>query len=118
MKTRQTSILLAIFMVLGLIINTEAIFAQNDFPGTVRDNANVPTENAKEVVFLIDRSMYNGSLANIKNQVTALSSELIKTGNVSFTLIAFNGNANTLVKKTNDVEKIENAFRYITPFGF
>ena len=118
MKTRQTSILLAIFMVLGLIINTGAIFAQNNFPDAVRDNANVPTENAKEVVFLIDRSMYNGSLANIKNQVTALSSELIKTGNVSIKLIAFNGNANTLVKKTNDVEKIENAFRYITPFGF
>ena len=118
MKTRQTSILLAIFMVFGLILSTGVIFAQNDFPDAVRDNANVPTENAKEVVFLIDRSMYNGSLANIKNQVTALSSELIKTGNVSITLIAFNGNANTLVKKTNDVEKIENAFRYITPFGF
>ena len=54
MKTRQTSILLAIFMVFGLIINTGAIFAQNDFPGTVIDNANVPTENAKEVVFLIE----------------------------------------------------------------
>ena len=49
MKIRQTSILLAIFMVFGLMLNTGAIFAHDDFPGAVRDNANVPTENAKEV---------------------------------------------------------------------
>ena len=46
MKIRQTSILLAIFMVFGLMLNTGAIFAHDDFPGAVRDNANVPTENA------------------------------------------------------------------------
>ena len=121
MKTRQTSILLAFFMVFGLILSTGVIYAKNDFQDAVKDTTAIPSDyerNKREVVFLIDRSMYNSSLANIKNQVTALSSELIKTGNVSITLIAFNGNANTLVKKTNDVEKIENAFRYITPFGF
>ena len=121
MKTRQTSILLAFFMVFGLILSTGVIYAKNDFQDAVKDTTAIPSDyerNKREVVFLIDRSMYNSSLANIKNQVTALSSELIKTGNVSITLIAFNSNANTLVKKTNDVEKIENAFRYITPFGF
>lgn len=117
MKTRKTTILLAVFMVLGLILNAGAILAQNDLPNAIGDTTDVPT-SAKEVVFLIDRSMYSKTLADVKNQVTALSSELIKTGNVSITLIAFNGNANTLAKKTNDVEKIENAFRYITPFGF
>lgn len=117
MKTRKTTILLAVFMVLGLILNTGAILAQNDLPDATKDTTDVPT-SAKEVVFLIDRSMYSKTLADVKNQVTALSSELIKSGDVSITLIAFNGNANTLAKKTNDVEKIENAFRYITPFGF
>ena len=113
MKTKKTTILLALFMVFGLIFNSGTIFAYGD----LRDTTIAPTSE-KEVVFLIDRSMYSKTLADVKNQVTALSSELIKTGNVSITLIAFNGNANTLVKKTNDVEKIENAFRYITPFGF
>ena len=117
MKTRKTAILLAVFMVLGLILNAGAILAQNDLPDATKDTTDVPT-SAKEVVFLIDRSMYSKTLADVKNQVTALSSELIKSGDVSITLIAFNGNANTLAKKTNDVEKIENAFRYITPFGF
>lgn len=117
MKTRKTTILLAVFMVLGLILNAGAILAQNDLPDATKDTTDVPT-SAKEVVFLIDRSMYSKTLADVKNQVTALSSELIKSGDVSITLIAFNGNANTLAKKTNDVEKIENAFRYITPFGF
>ena len=117
MKTRKTTILLAVFMVLGLILNAGAMLAQNDLPDATKDTTDVPT-SAKEVVFLIDRSMYSKILADVKNQVTALSSELIKSGDVSITLIAFNGNANTLAKKTNDVEKIENAFRYITPFGF
>ncbi|MFR7836098.1 MAG: hypothetical protein ACLU31_05750 [Ezakiella sp.] len=70
MKTRKTAILLALFMVLGLVLNTGAIFAQDDFPDAVRDTTNVPTDDtivpdeipednsAKEVVFLIDRSMY------------------------------------------------------------
>ena len=120
MKIRQTSILLAIFMVFGLMLNTGAIFAHDDFPGAVRDNANVPTENAKEVVFLIDRSMYTdyNALADIKNQVTDLSDQLLQSGNFSITVIAFNGNVTTLVRQSTDLNKIKNSLRYISPFGF
>ena len=120
MKIRQTSILLAIFMVFGLILNTGAIFAHDDFPGAVRDNANVPTENAKEVVFLIDRSMYTdyNALADIKNQVSDLSDQLLQAGNFSITVIAFNGNVTTLVRQSTDLNKIKNSLRYISPFGF
>ena len=120
MKIRQTSILLAIFMVFGLMLNTGAIFAHDDFPGAVRDNANVPTENAKEVVFLIDRSMYTdyNALADIKNQVSDLSDQLLQAGNFSITVIAFNGNVTTLVRQSTDLNKIKNSLRYISPFGF
>ena len=132
MKTRQTSIMLALFMVLGLIFNTGAIFAQNDLPDAVRDTTNVPTDDtivpdpipednsAKEVVFLVDRSMYTdyNALDEIKNQVVTLSNELIETGDISITLIAFNGNATTYARKSKDLKRIENAFRYIRPFGF
>ena len=120
MKIRQTSILLAIFMVFGLMLNTGAIFAHDDFPGAVRDNANVPTENAKEVVFLIDRSMYTdyNALADIKNQVSDLSDQLLQAGNFSITVIAFNGNVTTLVRQSTDLKKIKNSLRYISPFGF
>lgn len=120
MKIRQTSILLAIFMVFGLMLNTGAIFAHDDFPGAVRDNANVPTENAKEVVFLIDRSMYTDydALADIKNQVSDLSDQLLQAGNFSITVIAFNGNVTTLVRQSTDLNKIKNSLRYISPFGF
>ena len=120
MKIRQTSILLAIFMVFGLMLNTGAIFAHDDFPGAVRDNANVPTENAKEVVFLIDRSMYTdyNALADIKNQVSDLSDQLLQSGNFSITVIAFNGNVTTLVRQSTDLNKIKNSLRYISPFGF
>ncbi len=93
MNIKQTSILLAIFMVFGLMLNTGAIFAQDDFPGAVKDTTNVPTDetivpdtipednSAKEVVFLVDRSMYTdqSALLNIKNQVIALSDELIQS---------------------------------------
>ncbi len=120
MKIRQTSILLAVFMVFGLMLNTGAIFAHDDFPGAVRDNANVPTENAKEVVFLIDRSMYTdyNALADIKNQVSDLSDQLLQSGNFSITVIAFNGNVTTLVRQSTDLNKIKNSLRYISPFGF
>ena len=120
MKIRQTSILMAIFMVFGLMLNTGAIFAHDDFPGAVRDNANVPTENAKEVVFLIDRSMYTdyNALADIKNQVSDLSDQLLQAGNFSITVIAFNGNVTTLVRQSTDLNKIKNSLRYISPFGF
>ena len=132
MKTRQTSIMLALFMVFGLIFNTGAIFAQNDLPDAVRDTTNVPTDDtivpdpipednsAKEVVFLVDRSMYTdyNALDEIKNQVVTLSNELIETGDISITLIAFNGNATTYARKSKDLKRIENAFRYIRPFGF
>ena len=120
MKIRQTSILLAIFMVFGLMLNTGAIFAHDDFPGAVRDNANVPTENAKEVVFLIDRSMYTdyNALADIKNQVSDLSDQLLQAGNFSITVIAFNGNVTTLVRQSTDLNKIKNSLRYVSPFGF
>ena len=120
MKIRQASILLAIFMVFGLMLNTGAIFAHDDFPGAVRDNANVPTENAKEVVFLIDRSMYTdyNALADIKNQVSDLSDQLLQAGNFSITVIAFNGNVTTLVRQSTDLNKIKNSLRYISPFGF
>ena len=120
MKIRLTSILLAVFMVFGLMLNTGAIFAHDDFPGAVRDNANVPTENAKEVVFLIDRSMYTdyNALADIKNQVSDLSDQLLQAGNFSITVIAFNGNVTTLVRQSTDLNKIKNSLRYISPFGF
>lgn len=132
MKTRQTSIMLALFMVLGLIFNTGAIFAQNDFPNAVEDTTDVPTDDTivpdpipednseKEVVFLVDRSMYTSqnALNEIKNQVVTLSDELIQTGDISITLIAFNGNSTTYARKSKDLKKIENAFRYIRPFGF
>ena len=120
MKIRLTSILLAVFMVFGLMLNTGAIFAHDDFPGAVRDNANVPTENAKEVVFLIDRSMYTdyNALADIKNQVSDLSDQLLQSGNFSITVIAFNGNVTTLVRQSTDLNKIKNSLRYISPFGF
>lgn len=132
MNIKQTSILLAIFMIFGLILNTGAIFAQDDFPGAVKDTTNVPTDetivpdtvpednSAKEVVFLVDRSMYTdqSALLNIKNQVIALSDELIQSGDISITLIAFNGGSTTYARKTKDLKRIENAFAYITPFGF
>ena len=120
MKIRLTSILLAVFMVFGLMLNTGAIFAHDDFPGAVRNNANVPTENAKEVVFLIDRSMYTdyNALADIKNQVSDLSDQLLQAGNFSITVIAFNGNVTTLVRQSTDLNKIKNSLRYISPFGF
>ena len=107
-------------MVFGLMLNTGAIFAHDDFPGAVRDNANVPTENAKEVVFLIDRSMYTdyNALADIKNQVSDLSDQLLQAGNFSITVIAFNGNVTTLVRQSTDLNKIKNSLRYISPFGF
>lgn len=50
MKTRKTTILLAVFMVLGLILNAGAILAQNDLPDATKDTTDVPT-SAKEVVF-------------------------------------------------------------------
>ena len=132
MKTRKTPFMLALFMVLGLVFNTGAIFAQDDFPGAVRDTTNVPTDDtivpdeipednsAKEVVFLIDRSMYTdqNALNEIKNQVVSLSNELIEAGDTSITLIAFNGNSTTYARKTRDLKRIENAFTYIRPFGF
>ncbi|PVY89201.1 von Willebrand factor type A domain-containing protein [Ezakiella coagulans] len=120
MKIRLTSILLAVFMVFGLMLNTGVIFAHDDFPGAVRDNANVPTENAKEVVFLIDRSMYTdyNALADIKNQVSDLSDQLLQAGNFSISVIAFNGNVTTLVRQSTDLNKIKNSLRYISPFGF
>ena len=120
MKIRLTSILLAVFMVFGLMLNTGAIFAQDDFPGAVRDTTNVPTENAKEVVFLIDRSMYtnHNTLSDIKNQVTDLSNQLLQAGRFSITVIAFNGNVSTLVRQSTDLNKIKNSLRYISQFGF
>ena len=132
MKTKKTTFMLALFMVLGLVFNTGAIFAQDDFPDAVRDTTNIPTDDtivpdeipednsAKEVVFLIDRSMYTdyNALDEIKNQVVSLSNELIEAGDTSITLIAFNGNSTTYARKTRDLKRIENAFTYIRPFGF
>lgn len=125
MKIRQTTIMLAIFMLLGFIFNSGTVFANNDFKDSASDETIVPApvpedKSEKEVVFLIDRSLFtdNNTLANIKNQVTALSEELLQSGNISISLIAFNGSSKTLARKTKDMKKIENAFNYIRSFGF
>ena len=125
MKTRQTAILLALFMVFGLIFNSGVIFANNGYNDATTDETIVPDpvpedNSGKEVVFLIDRSMNTSqnALNEIKNQIVTLSDELIQTGDISITLIAFNGNSTTYARKSKDLKRIENAFRYIRPFGF
>ena len=125
MKTKQITIMLAIFMLFGFIFNSGVVYANNDSKDSTSDEtivpAPIPEDNSeKELVFLIDRSLFTdkNALANIKNQVTTLSDELLQSGKISITLIAFNGISNTLARKTKDLKKIENAFLYIRPFGF
>lgn len=109
MKTKRISLLLALFMFVGVILSGTTVFATN------------VNETEKDVVFLIDRSMYSNreDLKVINENISRLSAKLLESSqSTRISVLDFNDHAQVLVKNSRDLEEINNSLRVRVPFGF
>lgn len=111
MKTKRISLLLAFFMFVGVILSGTTVFATN-----VNER-----EQEKDVVFLIDRSMYSNreDLKVVNENISRLSAKLLESSpNAKISVLDFNDHAEVLVENSRDLEEINGSIKNRVPFGF